>query len=447
MRSRPGETLHGMRTILAIVLGFVTFLSSSARANDVLDARARQAANIIAAEPKWPEDLFDPAFTKQVPAAQMTAIGKDYFGKAGGVVEVQLAQRTSPWSGVYDVILSKERVVAMTITLGEKAPHSIVGLFYGVPTPLLKDVAGLVDPLKKLPGRVSFAAWRIDLEKPVVLAELAPDEPLAIGSAFKLYVLGALVKDVADSKRKPGDVVALEARHRSLPSGQMQDWPIGAPVTLATLASMMISVSDNTATDHLLAALGRERVESMLSAMGNSAPARTVPFLATNELFRLKMTRGGKGADDYAKLGLEEKRAFLTKQVATWPLDAQSVDHGSFAAPNRIEELEWFASASDLCRAMDWLRRSTEAGPAAALRDCLAIRRGVAVSEELFPWCGFKGGSEPGVINLTFLLKSRSGAWFAFAATWNDPKDAVDEARFAGLVQRALYVLGRSAGG
>lgn len=435
-----------MQALLAVVVGAFAFLAPIARAQDVLETRARQAAGIVAAEPAWPDDLFDKAFLKQVPAEQMRAIGKEFFAKTGALVDLQLAQKKSEWSGVYDMILAKDQVVPLTITVSEKAPHSIVGLYFGVPTPAMKDVAAVLEPLKKLPGKVSFAAWKLGGEKPEVLAELAPDDALAIGSAFKLYVLGALAQDVVEGKRKFGDVVALEAGRRSLPSGQMHAWPIGTPVTFATLASMMISISDNTATDHLLFALGRERVEAVLGPMGNAHAERSIPFLATNELFRLKMTRGARGADDYAKLDVAKKRAFLAKDVASWPLDEASVDHGAFTTPNRIDSLEWFASASDLCRAMDWLRKSTESGPAATVREVLAIHRGLDVSKELFPWCGFKGGSEPGVINLTFLLKSKDGAWFAVAATWNDPKDPVDETRFAGLIQRALYALGKTAG-
>ncbi|MBI5362941.1 MAG: serine hydrolase [Planctomycetes bacterium] len=435
-----------MQALLAIVISALALLAPRARAQDVLETRAKQAAGLIAAEPAWPDDLFDKAFLKQVPAEQLRAIGKDFFGKTGALVELQLAQRKSEWSGVYDMILAKEQVVPLTITVSEKAPHSIIGLYFGVPAPAMKDVAAVVEPLRKLPGKVSFAAWRLGGEKPEVLAELAPDEPLAIGSAFKLYVLGALAKEVGEKQRTLADVVTLDTRRRSLPSGQMHAWPIGTPVTLASLASMMISISDNTATDHLLFALGRERVEGLLGTMGNAHAERSIPFLATNELFRLKMTRGAQGADEYLKLDLAKQRAFLEKDVASWPLDETSVDSGSFTSPNRIDTLEWFASASDLCRAMDWLRKNTESGPAAAVREVLTISRGLDVSKELFPWCGFKGGSEPGVINLTFLLKSKDGAWFAVAATWNDVKDPIDETRFAGLLQRALYALGKTAG-
>jgi hypothetical protein len=434
-----------MQILLSIVLAVLPFQTPAAPAADVLERRAREAAAICAKEPAWPEDLFDADFQKQVPPARMRAIGLDYFSKCGALEGVQLVQRQGPWAGKYDLLFEKERVVPMTITVSEKPPHPVVGLWYGMPEPLMKDVAAAVKLLEKLPGKVSFAVWKLGGEEPEVLAELAPDASLAIGSAFKLYVLGALVKDVAEGKRKAADVVALVERHRSLPTGQMQEWPVGAPVTLATLASMMISISDNTATDHLLFALGRERVEAQLGPMGNAQPARSIPFLATHELFRLKETRGGAGAEAYLELDLAGKRAYLEKEVPTWPLTRESIDHGSFSKPNRIDTLEWFASAADLCRALDWLRVNTQKGPAAPLRDVLTINRGLDVSKELFPWAGFKGGSEPGVLNLSFLLQAKNGSWYALSAGWNDTAANVDEAALMPIVQRALHVLGKSA--
>lgn len=47
---------------------------------------------------------------------------------------------------------------------------------------------------------------------------------------------------------------------KSLPGGILQNWPKGAPLTLHTLAGLMISQSDNTAADTLLEILGRDVV-------------------------------------------------------------------------------------------------------------------------------------------------------------------------------------------
>ena len=410
---------------------------------NVLASRAHEIAALVTKGPKWADDLFDKTFLKQVPPEKIVSIGEQYFGMVGRIVDVQFGERTGEFSGKADLVGEKDQIVPMTLVLDSKPPHSVVGLLFGNPSPMTKDLSAAAAEIAKLPGSTSFGIWKLGGEKPELVAGHEPDRALALGSTFKLYVLGALAKEVADGKRKLEDVVRLEEKWRSLPSGQMQSWPVGTPVTLQTLASMMISISDNTATDHLLFTLGREKVEAMLAPMGNTNAARNQPFLATSEMFRLKGTEGGKAADDYAKLETAKKREVLEKKVDPTPIDEKALDLTVFARPIHVEDVEWFASASDLARAMDWLRKATESGPAAALRGVLAINPGLSISKEAFPYIGYKGGSETGVINLTYLLRAKDGTWYAASAGWNDPKEAVEESKLTGLMQRAIYLLGR----
>jgi hypothetical protein len=54
---------------------------------------------------------------------------------------------------------------------------------------------------------------------------------------------------------------------------------------------------------------------------------------------------------------------------------------------------------------------------------------------------GFKGGSETGVLNATFLLRSKEGRWMALSVTWNNQEAALDEPRFIGLVGRLVALM------
>jgi hypothetical protein len=357
---------------------------------------------------------------------------------------VELREQKSEFAANFDLVGAKDMVAPMQITLDSKPPHSIIGLFFGNPSPMTKDLAAAAEEIGKLPGSTSFAVWKLGGEKPEVVASRDPDRVLALGSTFKLYVLGALAKEVADGHHKLEDVVRLEEKSRSMPSGQMQTWPLGTAVTLQTLASMMISISDNTATDHLLFTIGREKVEAMLAPMGNTHPERSIPFLSTGEMFRLKGSPDGRDAAEYAKLDTAGRREMLEKKIDPRPVDEKSVDLSAFAAPSHIDDIEWFASASDLCRAMNWLRIATELGPAAPLRGVLAINPGLSVSKEAFPFVGYKGGSETGVLNLTYLLRAKDGTWYAASAGWNDPQQAVEESKLIGLMQRVVYLLGKN---
>ncbi|MBU3727918.1 MAG: serine hydrolase [Phycisphaerales bacterium] len=446
----PAQVMRAARAIslaVAALIGAMAFARDAAHAATAgtLERRAREVAEVIAESPVWPDDLLATSFTAQVKPAQLRAIGQQYFAQCGAVVEVQPTSAQGEHSGTFDLITSKGMVVSMTLALSDKAPHEVVGLLFGLPAPMLKSLDEAVDALRALGGQVSFGVWQLGDGPPKAIASLDPDRSMAIGSAFKLHVLGALVGQVKGGQRALTDIVPLRPQFKSLPSGQMQEWPDGTPVTIATAANLMISVSDNTATDLLIATIGRERVEAAMSTMGVADPARTQPFLTTAEMFLLKFVGDGSRAREYAALDVGGRRAYLERSALSGPVGTDALNANALAQPTMIDSIEWFASASDLARTMDWIRVQTEgdaASPLMQLREALAINRGLAISPKQFPWVGFKGGSEPGAINLTYLLKSSRGEWFALAATWNDPSRTLDEGAFAALIQRAIYVLG-----
>src|SRR5260221_8792311 len=206
--------------LLAIALSTAS-RSPSVQGTSPLQRRAHDVAALVGKDPKWAPDLFDKSFLKQVPPAKLGPIFEQYSDLIGSVVDVQLREQESEYAANCDLVGEKEFVAPMQIRLDTKPPHSIVGLFFGNPTPMTKDLAAAADEISKLPGSTSFAVWKLGGEKPEVVASHDPDRVLALGSTFKLYVLGALAKELADGKRKLEDVVRLEEKCRSMPSGQM----------------------------------------------------------------------------------------------------------------------------------------------------------------------------------------------------------------------------------
>jgi hypothetical protein len=87
---------------------------------------------------------------------------------------------------------------------------------------------------------------------------------------------------------------------------------------------------------------------------------------------------------------------------------------------------------------MEWLSTCLERTP---VLDILAVNPGVDINPKQWTYAGYKGGSEPGVINMTYLLRHNSGDWYALSASWMNPTGSVDEATFAGFVQRAIQLL------
>jgi len=222
-----------------------------------------------------------------------------------------------------------------------------------------------------------------------------------VGSAFKLLVLAALREEVEAGRRAWDEVVRLEEAWKSLPSGLLQGWPEGSPLTLHTLAALMISLSDNTATDALIALLGRERLEAL--------SPRNRPFLTTREAFGLA-ARGNRdllaafrdGDLEAKRRTLEALRARGLPQVVDLPLDP-----GDWPP-----EADWRFTPRELCR---WM------GKVADL-PLMGINPGVAA----FGWdrVAYKGGSRPGVLSLVHGL-SRGKSRYCVAFVWNG--EEVDE--------------------
>lgn len=432
----------GWRLSLVALL-FAPLASHAADPEAILQRRAQEVAALITAEPRWAEDLFDASFLAAVPADKIRALASELHGKYGRIEAMNHVSQDSELSGKYEAILEKGFVMPVTISLTRTPPHSIAGLWFGPPAPGVLDLKGMVEELGKQEGAVSFGVYKLGDRELVPLVEKDADRALAIGSTFKLYVLGGLAREVEQGRRRLEETVRLETRYRSLPSGELHKWPAGSPVTLATLATLMISESDNTATDHLLFSLGREKVEAMLAEMGNSVAVRNIPFLATAEMFRLKVIDGGKAGESYLTRELASRKEYLAKELAGIPLSTDRIDTAALAKPMHIDTIEWFASARDLARAMQWLKRATDSPKTALLREILAVNPGLDVNEQAFPFVGYKGGSEAGVLNMTYLLRAKSGDWYALSCGWNDPQRALDEGKLAGLVTRTLSLLAK----
>lgn len=409
-----------------------------------LESRLDELKAAFSAQPEWKDGLFSQVFTAALPPERLRSVIVDLHARTGSIERFELIEKKTEWSGRWRAITGEGYAMPVVLTLQAEPPHAIEGLFFQAPEPLIQDLPALSARIAKLHGSSSFGLWRLG-DKPQLICGHEPDRSLAIGSAFKLYILGALLEE----KRGMDELVRLRPEWRSLPSGRLQEWPIGMPVTLGTLACAMISESDNTATDHLLFTLGRERVESMLARMGNAQPARSLPLLSTSEMFRLKL--GGKGelAKGYAKLDTASRREYLEKELnpARMPLPDLEDAASGWSKPREIDTVEWFASASDLMRALDWLRTRTEND--ALVRGVLSINRGLAIPESEFPYVGFKGGSEPGVLCFAYIARDQRGDWYSLCLVRNDARRSISTELTAGLLTRAFALLagrGVSAG-
>jgi len=202
--------------------------------------------------------------------------------------------------------------------------------------------------------------------------------------------------------------------------------PDGTTYPLLVYAQQMIAASDNTATDHLIDRLGRENIEAEMGPMGHAAPEKNVPLLATREWFALKVKVGLVATPGYLNADDAAQRAFLANEVDPAAATLEETDTLSWISPRRIQTIEWFASASDLCRALASLHeRSTQPG-LDPISGILSTDPGVVFAARVWSYVGYKGGYETGVLNHTWLLQRGDGRWFAMILTLNDSRAELD---------------------
>lgn len=425
------------RRMLLLLLAWAGLLAAALPAaaqepSAELRARAEQVVALLRGEVQ-PAELFTASFLAAVPEAQVRGVVEQLRAQHGAVRGLEGIEPGSATSAAIRVGMERA-VLRMDLAIEAQPPHLISGLLVTGADVRGDTPSAVIEELRGLPGEISFAIARLGDGAPGIVAGHNPGQPLAIGSTFKLWILAELSRQIQAGERRWSDVVTLD--RRSLPSGQLQAWPAGSPVTLHTLAALMISISDNTATDMLLHVVGRENVERTMATIGVEAAARNRPFLSTLELFALK-SAADTDLQTWVAADEATRRRLLAERYSAAGVD--TIDPARFAGtPVRIAELEWFASAEDLVRTMDWLRRHGDD----QARGILAISPGGPPTlRQDFAYAGFKGGSEPGVINLTWLVQGRGGAWHVVTGSWNNPQAPVDESRFVAMMQRALQLV------
>ena len=436
-----------------------------------------------------PESRFDPAYLRSVPlkdfASELAAMHTDAFdGRDARPVRIdQVSDRGDSISvaiaaeggrialNIFALVDDQGRIAALRI-----APDTMRGATAarggdgggdrGANDGDDKDRRsrgwrGLTDELGDLPGTTALGVYELiprDRSQPalgfelLVVAGRNEDTPLAIGSTFKLWVLGALAEDVAQGLHAWTDALPIDEARKSLPSGIMQTKPPGTSSPLAEYAELMIALSDNTATDHLIHLLGRERVEAFMGEHTEQA-IRNRPLLTTREVFQLKLAPDATLRTRFANASVEARRAMLAPGGEVSSIQPTLELAQGWTTPRDIDTIEWFASVRDLATTMGALRSlelrtatpDAAAQPAqpAPLARALRTNPGLSFDRTIFPSVGFKGGSEPGVLQGTWLLERADRRWFVLSLTWNNPDDPVSTATWARFVSRAATLLAR----
>jgi hypothetical protein len=270
-----------------------------------------------------------------------------------------------------------------------------------------------VEVFRSLPGQVSLFIE----QDGTPLVEVNAEKALGVASTFKLLVLTQLKREIDAGDRNWQDVIELQPQWKSLPSGILQTWADYSPLTLQTLATLMISLSDNTATDALIYTLGREKLEVISD--------RNRPFLTTRQAFILKNPDNQILLQKYLNADLKTREKMLPAIERALLPDVDFFNQGIPLAP----EIEWFFSTKDLCKLMQQITDLP----------LMQINPGIVNNPQKWQTVSFKGGSEPGIVNYTSWLNS-SSTCYCVAATWNHSR-AIDEDRFYALYNELVESL------
>ena len=389
-----------------------------------LQQRLDQLPAIINGEGDY-DVYFAAGFRDQVPEAKFRELGKQLATAMGRATGLEQVTPTGPTDAT--IVIGFERGIARgRVSIDPNAPHSVVGLLF-TGTEMRDDSAAKLEAdFRALPGNAGYGVYRLGGTAPTAIMQLNGDRAAPLGSGFKLWVLAEAARQVKAGKRRWSDVVPIG--ERSLPGGVIQNWPQGAPITLHTLATQMISISDNTATDTLMTTLGRANVDAMVRASGVTDADATLPLLTTMEAFQLKHPSNAALVADWATLSPDARR----KRLADPKLRATPISAGMFGDKPLALQIEWFASPADMARVLDTIRKIGDEQAMAIL----AVNPGGDASR--FAYQGFKGGSEPGVISASYLVRTKSGEWRAVVGNWHQLDAVVDQARFFGLMNRVL---------
>ncbi|MEM1330724.1 MAG: serine hydrolase [Planctomycetota bacterium] len=404
------------------------------------------------------EAIFAAEFLEQVPKSQIMAIVPSLrvsqFG--GGPVRTVRFEPTALDDTVVAIVVGQNgRHARMTLSIDGNGRLDGV-LFRPAPefdadTP--RTWQAVSDRVSNWDGTGSLGVYRLDDGGPTELLAVNEDERLAIGSAFKLWVLLALAEKIEAGEADWADTIPIRPEAKSLPSGTMQNLEDGTERDLATFAELMISISDNTATDHLIDFVGRERVEEVMARM-HGAPERNRPFLKTREMFTVKFPPEpdpGLGLRErYLAAGEDERRRMLEEEVPGLEVHLPAVMVWTTAKkPVEIDTLEWFATPLELARVMAALDAMCRKDGMAPLAQALTRNPGVSIPSS-FSFVGYKGGSEPGVLNMTWLLRTdaeQGDRVYCLTMSWNNHEKDADLNEMVLIGQAAADLLSKGEPG
>ncbi|PPI18658.1 hypothetical protein C5D04_00970 [Rathayibacter sp. AY1D2] len=273
--------------------------------------------------------------------------------------------------------------------------------------------------------------------------ERAHDILRPVGSVMKLYVLAAVVEAIKEGDFSWEDVLMIDDGKKSLPTGRLHLEPDGTEISVFELSRLMMQISDNTAADVLMDAVGAQRLSAAVRDLGHHQPDLLEPFPTTRKMFQLTLGGDTSLANDWNEASSAARHGILEK-LSSQPL---TVDPAWIErAPFWPRDIDWFANAEDVASAhravvelgrddprMSQILRSPEIASSSPF-----VERGLVTLSE-------KIGSSPGVVAVTLVAVGSDGAVYSVVALGisEQPGDPLElyRSKFIDVARSALDLL------
>lgn len=261
------------------------------------------------------------------------------------------------------------------------------------------------------------------------------DRANPVASTFKVYVLEALAAAIEKGEVGWNDPLPIHRSLQSSPFGPFADLVPGTEKTVRQHAEAMITMSDDTATDHLVDLVGRGAVETAMLDLGHSDPALNIPFPTTMEMKKLKLGLTDEERSGYFDSNPRERAAYLDTELDNIIIDQEALLE--WDRPLHTNTLGWFATPGDICLALAALTMESADPARAPLRTVLSANPGVPQDPNVWPYVAFTGGSEPGVLSLAWYTERDDGRTFVVVANVTSTRPIPDT-----LAGNAAAILG-----
>jgi hypothetical protein len=204
------------------------------------------------------------------------------------------------------------------------------------------------------------------------------------------------------------------------------------------MAKKMISISDNTATDHLIHLVGREKIEAFLSRENmNDFPRWNRPFISTREMFITRAYFTPKDVKRFVGASRAKRMEMISRYSGTG-LKELGEKLSNWHGPLYHQEIEWFSTPENICHLFAWFFKNPSKESLEILGTNIPY-----IEKKSSRWnvMGYKGGSEPGVLEMAYYLEDKKGQGHCLYMGQNDTEKTISTERFDAIIKGVLGLL------